>query len=215
MNKIAIIILTFLIISCRKKDVLPEINACLDYDQKTYLIGDTIHFSSCSENSNKHQWDFGDGNSSSIANPIHIFTKPGEYVIEHYSYNSNNEMDTSIDTIEINQLKLENVVISPNQDTVNIRFYFGYTDIGYLYSFENFDIRADNTLYYNSSDHILMRYSNLQFWYYEVDDCNFYSTSINWESKSAYEMVDKNELSYTIKNDSLNFSIILNFTTSL
>ncbi|GJM33227.1 MAG: hypothetical protein DHS20C18_22280 [Saprospiraceae bacterium] len=40
-------------------------------------------------------WDFGDGNTSSLTNPTHIFSEPGDYLIKQYASNHCAEDSTS------------------------------------------------------------------------------------------------------------------------
>lgn len=40
-----------------------------------------IHFSSQAQNVNSYMWDFGDGETSTEANPVHTYTNSGDYVV--------------------------------------------------------------------------------------------------------------------------------------
>ena len=42
----------------------------------------TISFTNNSVNANTYAWDFGDGNSSTLSNPIHSYLNPGTYNIK-------------------------------------------------------------------------------------------------------------------------------------
>jgi len=44
----------------------------------------TVHFTgSAGEDSGSHEWDFGDGNRSTLPNPEHTYTRPGSYTVRH------------------------------------------------------------------------------------------------------------------------------------
>jgi PKD repeat protein len=68
-------------------------------------VGDPIQFTSTSTGQAplNHEWDFGDGNSSMEANPTHIYTGAGDYIV---TLTVTNDIDSDETT-----------------DTVNIRYY--------------------------------------------------------------------------------------------
>jgi gliding motility-associated-like protein len=43
----------------------------------------------------RHLWYFGDGNSSTQANPVHVYDNPGTYTVEHYAYTYDGCVDSS------------------------------------------------------------------------------------------------------------------------
>ncbi|MEM7369902.1 MAG: PKD domain-containing protein [Bacteroidota bacterium] len=65
---------------------------------------DSCHFQDCTiqftDDSRNHdpannQWDFGDGNTSELANPTHTYDTPGMYTVQLIVENSSGEKDTS------------------------------------------------------------------------------------------------------------------------
>ena len=57
---------------------------------ETGTIGQPITFSStCSTNASKYKWDFGDGNTSTDANPIHIYLTAGTNTVKLMAMSSN------------------------------------------------------------------------------------------------------------------------------
>ncbi|MEZ5045258.1 MAG: PKD domain-containing protein [Saprospiraceae bacterium] len=51
-------------------------------DKSTAEVGETVSFTNLSENATSYEWDFGDGNSSTEAEPTHAFTEVGTYTVK-------------------------------------------------------------------------------------------------------------------------------------
>ncbi|MGI8892831.1 MAG: PKD domain-containing protein [Bacteroidia bacterium] len=47
-----------------------------------------VTFTSTSQNATNYAWDFGDGNTSTLPNPRHIYTSPGDYNVKLQASNS-------------------------------------------------------------------------------------------------------------------------------
>lgn len=81
----ASILSTLLSQSC-SEPVFPE--ACFDQNRTIINAGDGPAFNSdCSKNATRFEWDFGDGNQSTIANPTHRFTHNGIFTVKLRAYN--------------------------------------------------------------------------------------------------------------------------------
>ena len=78
-----LIFLSFFFIECEKdKEESNAPNACFTYEPQTVSAGIEVTFnSSCSENADEYSWDFGDGNTSTEANPSHTFLSTGTYTV--------------------------------------------------------------------------------------------------------------------------------------
>lgn len=70
---------------------------------ETGTIGQSISFNStCSTNASKYKWDFGDGTSTTEANPTHIYTTAGTYTVKLMAMSSNeSKMSETSKTIKI------------------------------------------------------------------------------------------------------------------
>lgn len=78
--------------------------ACLSVSTKTATPGQEIEFLNCSENSFKFVWDFGDGTTSSLLNPRHIFEASGTYKVILSAYAVDGSFyDTSSVSIRIGE----------------------------------------------------------------------------------------------------------------
>src|SRR5688572_1653696 len=68
--------------SCKKKEPVaePAIKspvACYNSSTRLVKINDVVTFQNCSENFDRVEWNFGDGTSSTISEPSHIYDKRG------------------------------------------------------------------------------------------------------------------------------------------
>ncbi|QDH78957.1 PKD domain-containing protein [Echinicola soli] len=65
------------------KDITIIENLKADYDFESEYL--TVNFTNASENSVSYSWDFGDGNTSTEENPIHVYEDGGTYEVILYS----------------------------------------------------------------------------------------------------------------------------------
>lgn len=88
-----------LFFSCEKdekEEVKPKSEACFNYiPDNDVKIGDTIKFTSCSQNATTYKWDFGDGKIATDSIAKHVYKTSGTYKLRLYVYN-----EFSSDTIE-------------------------------------------------------------------------------------------------------------------
>jgi len=96
----------------------------------SYIVNaSTVNFTNSSLNVDKYSWDFGDGNTDTVADPVHTYTTPGTYMVSMEA-SSVCGFDKTTDTVEIvstgvNQISdTEGFLIYPNpaQDRINIQF---------------------------------------------------------------------------------------------
>jgi len=60
----------------------PEPVADFSMDKSTADVGETITFTNQSENTSTYEWEFGDGNTSTEANPTHSYAAGGSYTVQ-------------------------------------------------------------------------------------------------------------------------------------
>ena len=97
----------------------PTLPATLDLTSAS-----SVDFTNGSLNATSYAWDFGDGNTSTLANPNHGFTDPGEYCITLIATNDNGCTDTSLQcglVIELIEFEYPNT-FTPNGDGINDLF---------------------------------------------------------------------------------------------
>ncbi|GAB5555832.1 MAG: hypothetical protein SchgKO_00450 [Schleiferiaceae bacterium] len=75
--------------------------ASFSYDPDTADYKE-IHFTNNSVNADSYVWDFGDGNSSTDANPSHIYAMDGSYNVTLTANNAQGGSDMQTQTIDIN-----------------------------------------------------------------------------------------------------------------
>lgn len=90
-------------------------------------------------------WDFGDGSTSTITNPIHFYTTAGTYMVKLVQVYSNATRDTVIKAMQLNAVGPSGVSTSPN-GTAATDFTFSIPSI-YLVSFMNTSTNATSYLW--------------------------------------------------------------------
>lgn len=100
--------------------VMPE--ALFNYTKQNLQV----EFTNLSENYDSLLWDFGDGNTSSLENPIHEFTENGSYTVSLEVYKCDS-VDLYTETIYVENLSIEDF------DTLSFSIYPNPTaDILYI-----------------------------------------------------------------------------------
>lgn len=90
--------------------------------------GDTIFFSNISIASNNFTWYFGDGTTSTLQNPFHVYADTGFYSVSLFAKDSMCDVDRICQTIyvssttDINENTSSNFIISPNPFHDNLSF---------------------------------------------------------------------------------------------
>ena len=70
-----------------------------DFDFTANLL--EVTFTDQSINASTYSWDFGDGNNSSLASPVHTYAAAGTYTVSLTITNSEAEMDTESKMVEV------------------------------------------------------------------------------------------------------------------
>lgn len=94
---IFLLLITIVLLSCEKEEETQvEIKACFSFNYNRIINDGEIKFVNCSENAANFLWDFGDGQTSTEKEPLHLFENvDGEfpYYVTLIAYNGN-ETDT-------------------------------------------------------------------------------------------------------------------------
>lgn len=91
----------------------PAVNAAFSIGS---ISGLAVVFNNTSSNASGYNWNFGDGNTSTDENPIHMYTAAGQYVVTLTVYS---ECDTVTVSNVVNVLNVSNEEFS----TANVRLY--------------------------------------------------------------------------------------------
>ncbi|MEW6468627.1 MAG: PKD domain-containing protein [Bacteroidota bacterium] len=61
----------------------------------------TVYFVNTTTNAATYSWDFGDGSSSLLANPVHTYAQKGVYLVVLYTSNASGCYDTAMRVVEV------------------------------------------------------------------------------------------------------------------
>ncbi len=109
-------------------EAYPVPSASFDYYSEEYIEGNSIEFTDYSSGSETWQWSFGDGITSSIQNPTHVYTTASNYLIIQMVSNNYSCIDSAItnliikESLKILPPKLP-TAFSPNGDQMNDIYY--------------------------------------------------------------------------------------------
>lgn len=67
----------FFLLSCEKNPV-----ASFSVDSNEQVVGQPVYFNNNSHNTDRFEWDFGDGYKSNESSPVHTFTATGTYEVK-------------------------------------------------------------------------------------------------------------------------------------
>lgn len=76
-----LVLVTSLVVACRKDEPLEEPKACFGTDKRLYAAGEPVNFLNCSRNFDRVLWDFGNGQSSELVNPSFSWQQKGPHVV--------------------------------------------------------------------------------------------------------------------------------------
>ncbi len=76
------VLVGLVIISCDDDAVAPpDVVSSFTASKTTVEIGEVIQFTNTSQNATAFKWSFGDGTSSTEANPVHQYQRSGDYEV--------------------------------------------------------------------------------------------------------------------------------------
>lgn len=151
-NKYIMIALILLVVAgaCKKEDSQPT----ADVFYAVAVEGNDVTFTNQTTGATSYKWDFGDGDSSTEASPVHTYPGKGKYVPTLYAYTSNgkvSEGSTVINIAKTSPVKLDDntlsdwdtistyVVTPPASETYFKKAKFDY-DANYIYMY--FEVNA-------------------------------------------------------------------------
>ncbi|MBL7932945.1 MAG: PKD domain-containing protein, partial [Bacteroidia bacterium] len=74
--------LLFVFCFCKKEEKVDEKpRACFNTNERMYGSGETVFFQNCSENFDRVEWDFGDGQTSTLENPTFSWQEKGRHLV--------------------------------------------------------------------------------------------------------------------------------------
>ncbi len=104
-------------------DPLPV--AYFTWDPEPTCLGDATYFyGNSSGDIVQWEWDFGDGGSSNIQNPVHLYTNIGTYIVSVTITDVNGCTASTSDTVEVAEIPDVSFTFSPDPACVNTAITF-------------------------------------------------------------------------------------------
>lgn len=95
-----------------------SINPAAAADFSYTQTANTVDFKDNSAGSTGWSWDFGDGNTSTMQNPTHVYTAVGTYYVEETITNGDGCTAMHLDTVEVIEVSIDQGLASELQSTV-------------------------------------------------------------------------------------------------
>jgi gliding motility-associated-like protein len=111
-----------------KVEVKAVVVARISVDYQTSLAPFNLKFYNTTENADRYEWDFGDGNTSTEKEPTHEYATEGKYEVTLRAFSGECYDDTVLKFINVIKLKIP-TAISPNGDLVNDKWIIDNIDL--------------------------------------------------------------------------------------
>lgn len=95
---LAVILLMSSCIIDRRHD---DVRACFAVDQGPHYVREYVYFTNCSQDAYDYFWDFGDGYSSTLEHPSHIYDEPGTYQVRLTAYGKYDDYETYTQNVDV------------------------------------------------------------------------------------------------------------------
>lgn len=134
---------------CDRRYDYPTPKSCFSISGD-YVNMEQMNFTNCSNSGYRYVWDFGDGVTSNHVNPIHFYATSGNYTVTLSTYNENEEVDISSQSIFIADKTPTEMIITEitvlNWPPTNHGSPWDSTDQPDIYP----TIELNNTIWYKS-----------------------------------------------------------------
>lgn len=118
MNPLYLVVFAILIgfFSCSKDDTSQPtqqstLNASYSQDRNFIEPNESVNFTNSSTKAVRYEWNFGNGQTSTIANPSAVYTTTGTYTVKLTAYNEANEATTTTSTIKVGERYLTSISV--------------------------------------------------------------------------------------------------------
>ncbi len=154
----------------KEVNIAKEVVACFTFSpEENIQVGDTVHFTNCSEEATDYAWNFGDSETSTETEPFHVFTQPGNFEV---SLTASKPDDSQTVTQNISVTADLSYIInygSFSGDKSTITAYNNYTnevENGYYKTVNEVDLTSNVQYAYNYKGNIYMMGNNADqiFW---------------------------------------------------
>ncbi|WP_213521821.1 PKD domain-containing protein [Nonlabens sp.] len=103
-KSIALLFISMALWSCNEDDIVVADDLYARFTQTINQRTGTVTFINTSTNASTYAWDFGDGTSSSVINPVKTYSTGGSYVVVLQVSNDNGATARFEDTLQIDEL---------------------------------------------------------------------------------------------------------------
>jgi len=113
------------LIGCKKENDHPVVvKACFEYSPNEINDGE-VQFTNCSENAVSFLWDFGDGETSHVKTPTHLFSGNFPFTVTLIAYNGDQSNTISKQVYDDIMVYKPNIYIYPlHQSTLSVTITF-------------------------------------------------------------------------------------------
>lgn len=100
-RNIILSLIVLALFSCKKENSTTEnpYTLCFQTSNDTIFLGETINLTNCSKRFNNYEWDFGDGENSTLTQPNHTYQTKGSFSIKLTSKDDKGNIITSIKSV--------------------------------------------------------------------------------------------------------------------
>jgi PKD repeat protein len=85
--------------------------AYFETSNNNYFNNSPVRFNNLSNNAVSYSWDFGDGNTSTLVNPVHFYQTAGNYTVQLTVQNSSYETNVFTSSFEVQSANNENTYV--------------------------------------------------------------------------------------------------------
>ncbi|MCK3685232.1 PKD domain-containing protein [Maribellus sp. YY47] len=177
-----LVLATAFFTACTDDDDPKDVKACFTFSpEENIRVGDTVYFSNCSQEATEYAWNFGGSETSSEAEPFHVFTEPGSYEVSLVATNGSLQ-NKATSTIEVTaDLAFIINAGSWSGDKSTITAYNKYADEvinGYYKSANGLDIVSNIQFAYHYN-------GNIYFMGNEVDEVFYVNENTFVQTKNS------------------------------
>ena len=90
----------------------PAAEAAFTQNRNIVEVNELVTFTNSSTNASRYEWDFGNGQSSTIASPTAVYSTVGSYTVKMTAYNEENKPVVTTSTIKVGKRYLTAVRIT-------------------------------------------------------------------------------------------------------
>jgi PKD repeat protein len=184
MKTLKVIVTVFLaaiaISSCTK-----EPSASFTVSSKLVSTNENVKFTNTSTDADHYQWEFGDGLTSSDANPTHAYSKEGTFTVKLTAFSANNKKSSTY---------TETITVADTKATITVKDIDTYETIdgitATLYkSFEDWDNETNPVAQAVTNSDGVVTFTGLEATTYYVDLYDgYYSNSFGYDDESKIKI---------------------------